>query len=108
MKRLAEGSGHQRKRVDPEIPVYGKVNLLHSDELAVLKLPPKWALFPVVKMQDVKIKHSCAKFKARYDRIKNRDLFILIVDFFNKKMSICIHVKNYDVAVTTADLDTPK
>ena len=43
--RVSEGRGKERPRIQVEVPIYGKVRPFDEDELKVMKLPPKWALF---------------------------------------------------------------
>ena len=64
-RRVSEGSGRSRVRVCPDVPIYGEVRQFDEDEKAIMRLPPKWALFPMVKLEDVKVSKGCANAKAR-------------------------------------------
>ena len=70
--RVSEGRENNRPRIQVEVPIYGKMRPFDQDEINVMKLPPKWALFPKIQMEDIKIAYNCANTKSRYDRM-NRD-----------------------------------
>ena len=53
LTRISKGSGRNRVKLNVEIPVFGEIQF-DQDELQVLKLNPKYRLFPKVTKSDVR------------------------------------------------------
>ena len=69
--RIAKGSGTKRVKLEITVPVYGEIKPpLDSDELQVLKLNPKYRLFPKVTLSHVRKQKKIADTKARWDKLK--------------------------------------
>ena len=74
LDRVARGSGKERVRVVPEVPIFGDVQPpLDEDELNALKLPPKHTLYPKVTEEEIRLQSDITNTKARWDRASNRD-----------------------------------
>ena len=65
---MAKGSGENRRRLEIVIPVFGRVQL-DMDEENVLKLNPKFKLFPKVVFNLIKKQTGIANHKARWDKL---------------------------------------
>ena len=56
MRRIATGRGRNKERIKVEVPVIGEVSPpLDEDELAALRLPPKFAIYEDIHMEDVQL-----------------------------------------------------
>ena len=67
VKAMARGSGPNRVRLKPQVPIYGKVTV-DQDELDAAGLPPKFTLFRKPQMDDIKIQGDICDTKIRWNR----------------------------------------
>ena len=66
VKAMARGSGPNRVRLKPQVPIYGKVTV-DQDELDAAGLPPKFTLFRKPQMDDIKIQGDICDTKIRWN-----------------------------------------
>ena len=70
-KRISEGSGSARQRVDVIVPKFGEVKL-NECEIDCLRLPTKYALYPSVSAEGTKLESNITDGKIKWNR-RNRD-----------------------------------